>query len=202
MLLQRMTAHPPCSCASWHMAAAERSVWTILDNSRVTAERVIDGWGDQTGAAAEAACAGHPIHHEINFHTIPGRRRGLGRQGRRAGPAAAPCRLAQCMAFCQQARPPPLSCPVRAGVRYGVEIDLAGVLDGQHMPACRCRAGLITPSVDHPFSGHPRVIEKSSNPTSSARCPCANWRRHTLDAQSCAGEASPPFVRRRSQIGQ
>src|SRR5260370_6099000 len=52
----------------------------FLANPRVTVDRLIEGWGDQTAVAA----AGRHVlaiqdTSEINFHTIPGRRRGLGK---------------------------------------------------------------------------------------------------------------------------
>src|SRR5919198_3191223 len=80
--LRHMIAHPTvCLRQLAHGQRAEEvGFGRFLDNSRVTAERVIDGWGDQTGAAA----AGRHVlaiqdTSEINFHTIPGRRRGLGK---------------------------------------------------------------------------------------------------------------------------
>jgi hypothetical protein len=88
MLLQRMTAHPTvCLRQLAHGQRAEEvGFGRFLDNSRVTVERVIDGWGDQTGAAAVGR---HVLAiqdtSEINFHTIPGRRRGLGKIGKGGG---------------------------------------------------------------------------------------------------------------------
>jgi hypothetical protein len=82
MFLRHMIARPTvCLRQLAHGQRAEEvGFGRFLDNSRVTAERVIDGWGDQTGAAA----AGRHVlaiqdTSEINFHTIPGRRRGLGK---------------------------------------------------------------------------------------------------------------------------
>src|SRR5882762_5269664 len=82
MLLQRIVARPVVCLRQLGdgQRALEVGFGRFLDNSRVTAERVIDGWGDQTGAAA----AGRHVlaiqdTSEINFHTIPGRRRGLGK---------------------------------------------------------------------------------------------------------------------------
>lgn len=60
--------------------ALEVGFGRFLANSRVTTDRLIDGWSDQTGAAA----AGRHVlaiqdTSEINFHTKPGRRRRLGK---------------------------------------------------------------------------------------------------------------------------
>src|SRR5258708_12096161 len=60
--------------------ALEVGFGRFLANSRVTIDRLIEGWGDQTAVAA----AGRHVlaiqdTSEINFHTIPGRRRGLGK---------------------------------------------------------------------------------------------------------------------------
>src|SRR5256885_2235508 len=60
--------------------AMEVGFGRFLANSRVTIDRLIEGWSDQTAVAA----AGRHVlaiqdTSEINFHTIPGRRRGLGK---------------------------------------------------------------------------------------------------------------------------
>jgi hypothetical protein len=60
--------------------ALEVGFGRFLANSRVTTDRLIKGWGDQTAAAV----AGRHVlaiqdTSEINFHTRPGRRRGLGK---------------------------------------------------------------------------------------------------------------------------
>src|SRR4030088_1449262 len=80
---------------------------------------------------------------------------------------------------------------------YGAEIDLAGVLDGQHMPACGCRAGPITPSVDHPFCGHPRVIEKSSKPDLLSPLPMGQLAQAHGRMRSHALEKHRPLLSRR-----
>ena len=53
-----------------------------MDNTKVTTERLIEGWSEQTGPAA----AGRHVlaiqdTSEINFRTTPERRRGLGEIG-------------------------------------------------------------------------------------------------------------------------
>jgi IS4 transposase len=58
----------------------------LLDNTKVTTERLIEGWGEQTGPAA----AGRHVlaiqdTSEINFRTTPERRRGLGEIGKGVG---------------------------------------------------------------------------------------------------------------------
>jgi hypothetical protein len=58
----------------------------LLDNSKVTTERLIEGWSQQTGPAA----AGRHVlaiqdTSEINFRTAPQRRRGLGEIGKGLG---------------------------------------------------------------------------------------------------------------------
>lgn len=60
--------------------ALEVGFGRFLANSRVTTDRLIEGWGDQTAVAA----AGRHVlaiqdTSEINFHTKPGRRRRLGK---------------------------------------------------------------------------------------------------------------------------
>jgi hypothetical protein len=83
-----MVAHPTvCLRQLAHGHRAEEvGFGRFLDNPRVTVERLIDGWSDQTGAAA----AGRHVlaiqdTSEINFHTTPGRRRGLGKIGKGVG---------------------------------------------------------------------------------------------------------------------
>src|SRR5258708_2013762 len=58
----------------------------FLDNTKVTTERLIEGWSEQTGPAA----AGRHVlaiqdTSEINFRTTPERRRGLGEIGKGVG---------------------------------------------------------------------------------------------------------------------
>src|SRR5712672_121827 len=58
----------------------------FLANARVTAERLIEGWGERTGVAA----AGRHVlaiqdTSEINFRTTPADRRGLGEIGKGSG---------------------------------------------------------------------------------------------------------------------
>lgn len=60
--------------------------WRFLANARVTVERLIAGWGEQTGAV----CAGRHVlaiqdTSEFNFRTTPERRRGLGEIGQGVG---------------------------------------------------------------------------------------------------------------------
>jgi Transposase DDE domain len=58
----------------------------FLDNPRVTPERVIAGWGEQT---SQAVAGRHALaiqdSSDINFTTSPGRRRGLGKIGKGGG---------------------------------------------------------------------------------------------------------------------
>jgi len=58
----------------------------FLANENVTVERLIDGWSEQTSVAARGR---HVLAiqdtTEINFHTIPERRRGLGEIGKGNG---------------------------------------------------------------------------------------------------------------------
>ena len=79
----------------------------------------------------------------------------------------------------------------------GAEIDLAGVLDGQHMPAYGGRADLITPSVDHPFNGHPRVIEKSPKPDLLSPLPVCQMAQAHGRMRSHALEKHRPLLSRR-----
>jgi hypothetical protein len=80
--LRRMIVHPTaCLRQLAHGQRAEEvGFGRFLDNSRVSAERIIDGWGDQI---AVAAVGRHVLAiqdtSEFNFRTIPGRRRGLGK---------------------------------------------------------------------------------------------------------------------------
>src|SRR6202171_825921 len=58
----------------------------LLDNTKVTTERLIEGWSEQTGPAA----AGRHVlaiqdTSEINFRTTPERQRGLGEIGKGVG---------------------------------------------------------------------------------------------------------------------
>src|SRR6202790_1334846 len=58
----------------------------LLDNTKVTTERLIEGWSEQTGPAA----AGRHVlaiqdTSEINFRTTLERRRGLGEIGKGVG---------------------------------------------------------------------------------------------------------------------
>src|SRR5215470_401741 len=82
MLLRCMIARPIVCLRQLGdgQRALEVGFGRFLANSRVTIDRVIEGWGDQTAVAA----AGRHVlaiqdTSEINFHTIPGRRRGLGK---------------------------------------------------------------------------------------------------------------------------
>lgn len=82
MLLQRMVVRPTVCLRQLGSGrrAQEVGFGRFLANSRVTVDRLIEGWGDQTAVAA----AGRHVlaiqdTSEINFQTIPGRRRGLGK---------------------------------------------------------------------------------------------------------------------------
>jgi hypothetical protein len=69
--------------------AQEVGFGRFLANPRVTVDRLIKGWGDQT---ASAAAGRHVLAlqdtTEINFHTRAGRRRGLGKIGKGSGRGA------------------------------------------------------------------------------------------------------------------
>jgi hypothetical protein len=82
MLLQRMVARPTVCLRQLGggQRAQEVGFGRFVANHRVTVDRLIDGWSDQTAVAA----AGRHVlaiqdTSEIHFHTIPGRRRGLGK---------------------------------------------------------------------------------------------------------------------------
>jgi hypothetical protein len=82
MFLQCMVARPIVCVRQLGdgQRALEVGFGRFLANSRVTIDRLIEGWSDQTAVAA----AGRHVlaiqdTSEINFHTIPGRRRGLGK---------------------------------------------------------------------------------------------------------------------------
>ncbi len=66
--------------------AREVAFGRFLANEKVTADRLIDGWGEQT---ASAVVGRHVLAiqdtSEINFKTNPGRRRGLGEIGKGSG---------------------------------------------------------------------------------------------------------------------
>jgi hypothetical protein len=87
-LLRRMVARP--SVCLRRLARGRRSQQVgfgrFLANRKVTIERLIEGWSDQTAAAA----AGRHVlaiqdTSEINFRTTPKRRRGLGEIGKGNG---------------------------------------------------------------------------------------------------------------------
>ena len=66
--------------------AREVAFGRFLANAKVTPERLIEGWSEQTGSAV----AGRHVlaiqdTSEINFKTKPGRRRGLGEIGKGSG---------------------------------------------------------------------------------------------------------------------
>jgi hypothetical protein len=69
--------------------ALEVGFGRFLANPRVTVDGLIKGWGDQT---ASAVAGRHVLAlqdtSEINFHTRPGRRRGLGKIGKGSGRGA------------------------------------------------------------------------------------------------------------------
>src|SRR5712691_8896391 len=87
-LLRRMVVRP--SVCLRRLARGRRSQLVgfgrFLANRRVTVDRLIEGWSDQTAVAA----AGRHVlaiqdTSEINFRTIPKRRRGLGKIGKGNG---------------------------------------------------------------------------------------------------------------------
>jgi hypothetical protein len=82
MLLQRMVARPTVCLRQlgYGQRAQEVGFGRFLANDRVSVERLIEGWSDQTGLAT----AGRHVlaiqdTSEINFRTTAGRRRGLGK---------------------------------------------------------------------------------------------------------------------------
>src|SRR5262249_40025810 len=81
----------------------------------------------------------------------------------------------------------------------GFEIDLAGVLDRQHMPASRCNSGLLAPARQQGFQAHPRIVNKSAisnsiRPLALGRMPKARTRGH----DNAFELRPPPLSRRRS----
>src|SRR6516162_9300760 len=66
--------------------AAQVGFGRFLANTKVTAARLIEGWGEQTAVAATGrhVLAIHDTS-EINFKTTPKRRRGLGEIGKGGG---------------------------------------------------------------------------------------------------------------------
>lgn len=92
--------------------------------------------------------------------------------------------------------------PQTAGAGPGcAKIDLAGVLDRQHMPADNRRASALTPPGNQPLDGHPRLREgrllrlarKRLNRTSERRFPSAARRRHVLPACTIPSRSAAPF---------
>ena len=82
MLLQRMVMRPTVCLRQLGSGqrAQEVGFGRFLANSRVTVDRLIEGWGDQTAvAAADRHVLAIQDTSEINFQTIPGRRRRLGK---------------------------------------------------------------------------------------------------------------------------
>ena len=63
--------------------AAEMSFWRFVNNPRVTIDKLIEGWSEQTGTAVGGR---HVLAiqdtSEIKFATRPGHRRGLGKVGK------------------------------------------------------------------------------------------------------------------------
>jgi hypothetical protein len=63
--------------------AANMAFWRFINNPRVTADKLIEDWGQQTAAAANGR---HVLSiqdtSEIKFHTREGHRRGLGKVGK------------------------------------------------------------------------------------------------------------------------
>lgn len=79
------------------------------------------------------------------------------------------------------------------------EIDLAGILDRQHMPARRRKPGLLAPAGKQRFQSHLLVSQKAAIPddlrTMAMRCPPparTGARNHSLEKRR------PPLSRRRS----
>src|SRR5580704_16959456 len=88
MLLRRMVMRP--SVCLRRLARGRRSQQVgfgrFLANRKVTIERLITGWSDQTaGAVAGRHVLAIQDTSEINFRTKPGRRRGLGEIGKGVG---------------------------------------------------------------------------------------------------------------------
>lgn len=88
MLLRRMVARPSICLRRLARGQRRREVGfgRFLANRKVTVERLIEGWSDQTAAAG----AGRHVlaiqdTSEINFRTKPKRRRGLGKIGKGNG---------------------------------------------------------------------------------------------------------------------
>src|ERR1700687_3623955 len=88
MLLQRMVMRP--SVCLRRLARGRRSQQVgfgrFLANRKVTIERLITSWSDQTaGAVAGRHVLAIQDTSEVNFRTKPGRRRGLGEIGKGSG---------------------------------------------------------------------------------------------------------------------
>src|SRR5215475_10482094 len=81
--------------------------------------------------------------------------------------------------------------------RFSVEIDLAGVLDRQHMPPSGRHAGLITPSVNQPISRHSRICEKSPKPNLQRPLPIPRLPQANRGAHNYATEKHHPLLSRR-----
>src|SRR5262245_49066294 len=81
--------------------------------------------------------------------------------------------------------------------RSGVEINLAGVLDRQHMPASGRNRGLLTPSLDQPISRHSRICEKSPKPNLQRPLPIPCLPQANRGARNHAMEKHRPLLSRR-----
>jgi hypothetical protein len=88
MLLERMVLRPTVCLRrlSRGQRSQEVGFGRFLANRRVTVDRLIEGWSDQTAVAVSGR---HVLAiqdtSEINFHTKPNRRRGLGKIGKGSG---------------------------------------------------------------------------------------------------------------------
>ena len=112
--------------------------------------------------------------------------------------AAAAVRVNRHHGMQQQAPPAALGFTQSAPAsRYGVEIDLAGVLDRQHMPASRRHGGLITPPLDQPINGHARICEKSPKPNLQRPLPIPQLTHANYRARNHALEKHRPLLSRR-----
>jgi hypothetical protein len=83
--------------------------------------------------------------------------------------------------------------------RRGVEVDLAGVLDRQHMAACDRRNRTFTPAFDDPFRRHLVVAEKAVEPHFQRTvAPGKPPQAHILARDHASDKRRPPLSRRRS----
>src|SRR5262249_9075915 len=81
--------------------------------------------------------------------------------------------------------------------RSGAEIDLAGVLDRQHMPPTDRHAGLITPSVDQSINCHSRVRDKAPKTDLLSPLPIPKLAQANCGMRNHALEKHRPLLSRR-----